>query len=230
MIDHYDWAGGREAMLRFGPAGGPVVMFAQPLFEEANRTRALIVTIARALARRGVASALPDLPGTGESLVPTVEATLEGWQSAYAAAATAIERPALSAAIRGGALIDGTAPVTARWRLAPVEGAVLVREMLRTRITAAANEEGKRVDPGPLDRQGPALELAGNLIARPLLASLEAAAPAPGRIVRLESDPKPADLKLSGAPLWRRAEPGNDPVFAEELADDITHWVRSCEG
>jgi thioredoxin reductase len=39
MIDRYDWAGGSEAMLRFGPATGPIVVLALPLFEEANRTR-----------------------------------------------------------------------------------------------------------------------------------------------------------------------------------------------
>ncbi|RYD50253.1 MAG: hypothetical protein EOP60_12200, partial [Sphingomonadales bacterium] len=60
MIDHYDWAGGREAMLRFGPATGPVVIAALPLFEEANRTRTFVVTLLRALAERGIAGALPD--------------------------------------------------------------------------------------------------------------------------------------------------------------------------
>src|SRR3954469_12418228 len=76
VIDHYDWAGGREAMLRFGPDTGPVVIAAMPLFEEANRTRAFIVTILRALAAQGIASALPDLPGTGESLIETEHASL----------------------------------------------------------------------------------------------------------------------------------------------------------
>ncbi len=39
-------------MLRFGPADGLVVVAALPLFEEANRTRAFMVTILRALAER----------------------------------------------------------------------------------------------------------------------------------------------------------------------------------
>ncbi len=42
-IDHYDWSGGREALLRFGPDTGPVVILALPLFEEANRTRTFAV-------------------------------------------------------------------------------------------------------------------------------------------------------------------------------------------
>ena len=51
-IDSYAWSGGREAMLRWGPDGGPVVIAALPLLEEANRTRAFVVTILRALAKR----------------------------------------------------------------------------------------------------------------------------------------------------------------------------------
>ena len=70
-----------------GPDTGPVAVVALPLFEEANRTRAFAVTICRALAKRGVASVLPDLPGQGESLVPTEAARLPDWRSAFAAAA-----------------------------------------------------------------------------------------------------------------------------------------------
>src|SRR3546814_21095544 len=70
MIGRYDWAGGTEAMLRFGPDTGPVVVLALTLFEEANRTRAFAVPMLRALAERGVASVLPALPGQGESAGP----------------------------------------------------------------------------------------------------------------------------------------------------------------
>ena len=74
MIDHYDWAGGREAMIRFGPSTGPVVVAVLPLFEEANRTRTFLTGVLRRLAERHIASVLPDLPGQGESLVPTENA------------------------------------------------------------------------------------------------------------------------------------------------------------
>ena len=36
----------------------------------------------------------------------------------------------------------------------------------------------------------------------------------------------PADIKVEGAPLWRRAEPDNDPMLAALLAGDIVDWVR----
>src|SRR3546814_8507695 len=83
MIGRYGWAGGTEERLRFGPDTGPVVVLALPLFEEANRTRAFAVTMLRALAERGVASVLPDLPGQGESLVPLHDMTILRMQEAY---------------------------------------------------------------------------------------------------------------------------------------------------
>jgi hypothetical protein len=43
-FDTYDWTGGREAMLRFGPDTGPIVIAALPLFEEVNRTRQFTCT------------------------------------------------------------------------------------------------------------------------------------------------------------------------------------------
>lgn len=205
MIDHYDWPGGREAMIRFGPADGPVVVAALPLFEEANRTRAFVVTILRALAARGIASALPDLPGQGESLIPTAEATLAPMRQAFASVPGDY-----ALATRSGALLDA-GERKGRWHLAPQSGADLVRELGKLRHAGAA-------------------DYGGNVLSETLLAELSAAEPAPARVVRLESDPKPCDMKFPGAPPWRRAEPDNDPALAALLADDIAAWVRQCEG
>lgn len=206
MIDGYDWAGGREAMIRLGPDTGPVVIIALPLFEEANRTRTFAATMMRALATRGVASVLPDLPGTGESLVATEAATLADWRSAFGAAARATGAAA-SVAIRSGGLID--TDVAHRWHLAPQDGAALVREFERLRSGTT---------------------IAGNRVHADLLATLAVAQPALARTVRLNDDPRPADSRIAGAPLWRRAEPGNDLSLAEKLADDIADWVRACAG
>ena len=52
---------------------------------------------------------------------------------------------------------------------------------------------------------------------------------APCRVVRLEGDSASADLHVAGSPLWRRAEPDNDPALALALADDLADWVRRCE-
>jgi len=246
LIDHYDWAGGREAMLRFGPDTGPVVVAALPLFEEANRTRAFVVTILRALAERGIASALPDLPGQGESLVPLRELSILKMQDAYASAVEVFDREgrrAYAASIRSGTLLDALGLMFGRWHFAPVEGAQLLREL--TRIKQAEIGPSRRLGDCwffdgnlPEDAEDPPIEIAGNLISTDILTELTVKTPfssddapeIPHRTVRLESDPKPADLRLPGAPLWRRAEPDNDPALATLLADDIAAWVRACEG
>ncbi|MCD2323962.1 hypothetical protein LQ953_08045 [Sphingomonas sp. IC-56] len=221
MIDWYDWSGGREAMLRFGPATGPVVVIALPLFEEANRTRTFAVALMRLLAERNIASALPDLPGTGESLVQIEETSVSAMREAMAAAVDHLgTRRAYACGFRSGALLDVTAFVQARWHLAPVEGKALVTELLRIAGKSAPAE-------------APMLA-GGNLLTAIMLADLKAATtdaePGPLRVVRLESDPRPADRKPPGLPLWRRAEPDHDPALAALLAEDIATWIRACEG
>ena len=229
MIDHYDWPGGREAMLRLGPTNGPVVLAAMPLFEEANRSRAFIVAILRALAERGIASALPDLPGTGESLIETENASLTDWQQAFLSASKLLSANHGSVhglAVRGGTLLDSTARLESRWHFAPVAGESLVRDMLRTCLAIGGTS-------GAMDPAGPPIELAGNRLSQALLADLAEATPsskAPLRTVRLDTDPLPADRQVIGAPLWRRSEPGNDPALASLLADDIAAWIATCVG
>lgn len=218
-------------MLRFGPGTGPVVVVALPLFEEANRTRAFAVTILRALADRGIAGILPDLPGQGESLLPTHEATLAGLSEAFAAAVSSLGRSAYGLAIRSGTLLDGSALVVARYHLSPATGSDLRRELIRAR-QASARESGEPFDPASIDTATDPVELAGNRIAARLLAELATATPATTavRTVRLETEARPADAKIAGSPLWRRAEPDNDADFAARIAADIAEWVATCEG
>ena len=216
-------------MLRFGPDTGPVVVVALPLFEEANRTRAFAVTILRALAERGIAGALPDLPGQGESLLPTHETDLAKLRTAFAAAVASLTGPTFTLAIRSGALLDSDAAVPARYHLSPMTGADLRRELVRAR-QASARESGEPFDPASLDTATDPLELAGNLVSPVLLAQLSDATPSreQTRTVRLATEAKPADVKLPGSPLWRRAEPDNDPAFAQAVADDIAQWIATC--
>ena len=244
MIDHYDWAGGREAMLRFGPGTGPVVIAALPLFEEANRTRAFLVAILRHLADLGIAGALPDFPGTGESLFPAGKTDILTIQHAYDALVEHFGskgRLCVALGIRSGALLDALGLLAARWHLAPQTGPELLREL--TRIKQAATgardplpEEWFFAQGLPEDALDPRVEIAGNIISVDLLAELTVKTPmdgfdaSPRRIVRLAGDPQPADLKIEGAPLWRRSEPGTDPVLAAALGDDIARWVRQCVG
>ncbi len=215
-IDHYDWRGGREAMLRFGPDDGPVVIAALPLFEEANRTRAAVVDVLRRLAARGIGGALPDLPGTGESLVATSDATLADWRAAFAAAAAALPGPVHLMAWRGGALVGAEANVASGWWLAPVDGAGVMRDLRR----AQAVSDDKHL-------------FAGNALSAELISELEGAAlPALDRTrtIRLDTDPRAADAQIAGRPLWRAAEPGADDALQTAVADDVAAWIARCDG
>ncbi len=209
-------------MLRFGPSDGPVVVAALPLFEEANRTRSFAVTLLRLLAERGMAGALPDMPGQGESLTSLESLDFLQMQQGFGGAIDHIlaeGRAAYAVGIRSGALLDAQALASGRWHLAPQDGSDLLRELKRVR-------EGEWPEDGPV-------AIAGNLVSQALLTDLAkplAESPTPRRVVRLETDPKPADHKLAGTPLWRRAEPDNDPALAVLLADDILAWVHACEG
>lgn len=216
-------------MLRFGPASGPVVVAALPLFEEANRTRAFAVTILRALAKRRIVGLLPDLPGQGESVVPTHETDLDMLRAAFAAAVPVGNHHAFTFAIRSGALLDTEAPVDAHYHLSPVTGTDLRRELIRTR-QASAREAGETFDPAGIDAATEPVELAGNLIAPRFLAQLASATPSETvvRTIRLETEARPADVKLPGSPLWRRAEPDNDLALAQAIADDIAAWIATC--
>lgn len=230
MIDHYDWAGGREAMIRFGPDTGAVVVTVLPLFEEANRTRTFAVGLLGRLAERGIASVLPDLPGQGESVVPTEQAMLAGWRAALASAAKAAagERPVHILSFRGGALVDHDVKAVSRWQLSPAKGEALVRDLLRTAAVAGSPVEVDLADHGD---DGAAVTIAGNRLSRALLRDLHAADSVRDgavRVVRLATDPAAADRKVAGAPLWRQSEPGDDPDLAALLADDIAEWIGRC--
>jgi len=215
-FDRYDWAGGREAMLRFGPDAGPRVVAVLPLFEEANRTRAFLVAMLRALAGRGIGSILPDLPGTGESVVETRDLRLPELRQAFAALVGTLDAPVYALTIRSGALVDCDASLAGRWRLAPQAGDDLLRDL--NRIRAASTKP---------DAEG----YAGNCLSEALLADLRDAVPYdPSRTVRLESDPRPADARYPGAPLWRRSEPGTDATLSDTLAADIAGWIATCGG
>jgi hypothetical protein len=232
VITHFDWRGGREAMLRFGPADTPVVVIALPPFEEANRLRALAVTVARMLAEQGLGAALPDLPGTGESLTDVAATRLIDWREAFAAAGAAAGKVRLIASLRAGALFDGDEGAIGHWRLTPQDGARLLREMVRTRL-AGLREDGRDATTAMLTeaakRDG--IELSGHWLTPALFGDLEEAAPPPVhplRTVRLGGDVQPADHQIEAAPLWRRAEPDNDLHLAQVLADDIAEWVKTC--
>jgi pimeloyl-ACP methyl ester carboxylesterase len=214
--DRYTAGGFDEYVMRIGAADSPPILFVPPLFEEMNRTRALLAATMRALAAQGFGCWLPDLPGTGESERSLHDVTWNDWREAVREAAdhaaAAGGRAPVVAAIRGAALIDDAAEALCHWRLAPVAGASLARDLERTGLAGGADWAG--YDPSPA-----------------LRAELQAAVPEPAarlRTVRLASDRAEADAKLQGPALWRRSEPGSSAEMAEAAAADIAAWATTC--
>jgi hypothetical protein len=211
VSEGYSWHGGDELWLRHGATYPLQVIIIEPLFEEANRCRRLLVSVMRGLAANGIGSVLPDLPGTGESRTDISIVPFSDWQEALSAV-TEMVKPVIIASLRGGALLDGGLGAKGYWRFAPETGARIVRDLKRTQLSGSAL-------------------YAGHAISDDFLAALEAAqtAPiAPLRTVRLESDAGEADAKIAGSPLWRRAEPGDDAALTAALVADLTEWVKTC--
>ncbi len=182
--------------------------------------RQIIVSAMRQLDARGIGSILPDLPGVGESPLSLAEIGMDDWRSALAACAEGIVGFKLTAAFRGGALLDCAAKAAAAWRCAPEDGARLVRDLMRTKLTGQNEAQG-----------GGTLVLAGNEMQQSLIDALKGASPAPLqplRTVRLKTDAADADAKIAGTPVWRRSEPGDDDMLLAAIVEDLSHWATQC--
>jgi hypothetical protein len=199
---------------RLGDSHDLQIIVFEPLFEEYNRTRRLLMEVARHLDTMRVGVTFCTLPGMGESLIDITEVRLSDWRTAAATAITELQ-PTMIASIRGGALLDDAAPAKGVWRFAPETGTRIVRDLRRTQLA------------GETDLY------AGHRLGDAFLTDLEGATPTevrPLRIVRLETDVMAADIKLPGTPLWRRAEPGEDPALSAAIASDLVDWTRQCAG
>ena len=212
-----------EWLMRIGDVNASPVLILPPLFEELNRTRALLAGMMRGLAANGLGCWLPDLPGTGESERALDSCSWQLWQDAVRSAAEQVAdragRVPAIASVRGGGLLETGLTAPCFWRFAPAEGASLARDLVRASLVSAGEQTGAILD------------LAGYPVPRPLLDALGAQSPVPSsplRVVRLESDRADADAKMAGPALWRRSEPGNAPALAEALADDLAAWIETC--
>jgi hypothetical protein len=138
----------------------------------------------------------------------------------FAARALGHGRSLYAVGIRSGTLLDRLTILNGRWHFAPQDGADLVRDLMRVKQFATAADD----------------TIAGNAISTALLDDLKDCIPwtegdgGPVRTLRIGSDAKPADHRVPGMPLWRRAEPGDDPELAKILAADIADWIAACEG
>jgi pimeloyl-ACP methyl ester carboxylesterase len=198
--------------MRIGDGDAPPILFLPPLFEELNRTRALIAAMMRRLAVEGFGCWLPDLPGTGESERPLETMGWEDWREAARLAVAKIGRRPVVVTVRGGSLLDEAVDAIVRYRFAPVRGASLARDLARSGMIGGG-------------------AAGGYVLGDALFARLKEAEPSTSgavRTARLMSDPAPADVKFEGPALWRRSEPGNAPDLAYALAKDIGEWVAQC--
>ncbi|HEV2747199.1 MAG TPA: hypothetical protein VGW34_07870 [Allosphingosinicella sp.] len=210
--DRYQVEGAYEWLMRIGDASAPPVLVLPPMFEEMNRTRALLAGIMRRLAMRGFSCWLPDLPGTGESERPLETCDWNDWRAAARAAAAHIgRRPALFS-MRGGCLIDDAVDAACTVRFAPAAGASLARDLARAGLVSSGGTAGYGLGDG---------------LSSGLRAATVQAVPAL-HVVRLTTDPAEADARLDGPALWRRSEPQNSPELCSAIAEQVEQWVRQC--
>jgi alpha-beta hydrolase superfamily lysophospholipase len=141
----------QEWLMRIGAEDAPAILFAPPLFEEMNRTRALLAGVMRRLAAQGLGCWLPDLSGTGESERDLGEVAWDDWRHDVISAVTHVTEKAgkpLIASLRGGALLDDGAAGRGWWRFAPVDGLALQRDMVRAGLAGSARALAGRLRRG----------------------------------------------------------------------------------
>lgn len=214
---------GREWMLTLGSADGPQLVLLAPLFEELNFTRRLLADILRGLAARGIGGWLPDLPGTGESLLRIDDIALVDWRDAVREAGRHVARVTGAtphvASLRGGALLDDAIEARSRWRFEPSNGAALLRHLERAQSLSNAEDDALRFDN------------TGYILGDQMLRELGEATPAAcaTSCVRNLVDTPFAAFGDRGR-LWRRAEPAACPELSEAIAADIADWIGQCGG
>ncbi|HEX8388347.1 MAG TPA: hypothetical protein VF636_04965, partial [Sphingomonas sp.] len=144
--------------------------------------RRFTVQLAARLVEHDVGSLLPDLPGTGESLLELDNLRWDDWVRAVGDLRALLpEETRLTVAIRGGALLDGSAATGARaWRLSPISGARIVAALDRT----AGTSSGER----------------GYIMSPDFRSALINAIPTPtnARTIRLLNEPGEADERFDG--------------------------------
>jgi hypothetical protein len=213
-----DGSRAEEYALAFDQARGHRLLIVPALFDEANRMRRFTVEVMRRLDGAGIDCFLPDLPGCNESLQPLQDQTPESWRAAMASAAVHFGATHVLG-IRGGALV---VPVgRPGWLYAPVKGASILRQLIRSRILAS-REAGIDESQETLLAAGSmaGLELSGFRLGAPFLQAFQALLPVSG-LTEIAQD------TIGGAGLWLRAEPGEDRAQADALAAVLAVGIKA---
>jgi hypothetical protein len=204
-------SGGDEFALAFDKGRKNRLLVIPALFDEANKTRHLVVETMRRLDGSGIDCFLPDLPGWNESLAPLEEQTLAGWREAAQAAAAHFAATHLMTIRAGAVLAPAGLP---GWRYAPIGAASALKALLRARVVSAREAGRDESTEGLLEhgmREG--LDLAGHKLGAALVAGLDQTQlPDSGTL-------RDIDHQTVGGPApWLRAEPDFDPAQADALA------------
>lgn len=206
-----------EYALGFDRGSPQRLLIVPALFDEGHRMRRLCVDVMRRLDGSGIDSILPDLPGTNESRAQLAEVTLIDWANAMSAATNHFGATHVLA-VRGGGL--AAPPGLRGWHYGPVEGASLLRTMIRARILSS--REARREENGEgllIEAQEHGIELAGYSLGAAMVQQLQSAVPAT-ELTEIDG------ALLGGSPLWLRAEPDTDSEQADALAAYLTVAIR----
>jgi len=195
-----DIDGRRLFECRYGPPGAlHRVLVVHSLFEEMNKSRAVVARIARAVGAAGVETLVVDPFGTGDSAGDLDDADYATWVSDLGAIAERF-RPDAILAIRAGALMvsealaarDGLCPLSRLVLVNPVpSGDTFLGQFLRLRIAANkfAGIAETQDDLMARLRAGETVEVAGYPLTRRVsdgLAAARVVPPSAGKVDRIE--------------------------------------------
>lgn len=224
LHQHYSHNGHNEAMLTAIPAEKQYhILLIPPLFAEMNKMRHTLVQTMRRLANKNIASTLPDLPGCNESLQKLSDQSMSSWRTALE---IIVEHHNIThiVAVRGGCLIDDIAANKPHFRLNSVNGANIIKTMMRSKLIAI-KESGREENLDNLARLASqsGTELAGYELSAALYNDLKDAIPSD---IENLTENKIGE-QVEGKSLWMRAEPEYDEKMMQSLADVLAIWCRS---
>ena len=215
----------RLPVVRRGPAEAPLVIFAQPLFEELNRCRRLLADVGAALAGRGIASALPDLPRSGDhqDMRPFDLDDARAALNAYVEAQPS--RPHI-VSLRGGGLLADAGSSAGMYALSPVSGERLLTDLIRAHAAGERERTGKSFGRRKAEAcwaRGENVHLAGyEVTAATAQALVSLTVPDASRSRGIGSRPG----EIPGPPVWRQADPVRALETAAAVADEIADWMQ----
>lgn len=201
-----------EYALAFDKGRATRLLIVPALFDEGNKLRRFTAEVMRRLARVGIDSVLPDLPGCNESRQPLEHQDPSDWLDAMTAAARHY-RATHVLGMRGGCLFT---PRITRQRptclhYAPVKAASILRQMVRARMLSS-REAGREESRDALAEMAIArgITLAGYRLGADFYRHFEPMVPGEASVI--------AQDEVGGPGLWLRAEPDDNAAQADALA------------